>query len=1098
MEGIKKYKVPFLSAAALFTLVCLHTATAQTARAPFKPSAKALDTAFGSRDKTAFMAPEKVYYPETWFHFIGGNVSKKGITADLEAIAGAGTSGITLFHGQFGGRWPGVDTPITCLSPLWEDAVKHAALESRRLGLKFSMENCPGWAMAGGPWIKPSQAMRELVWSRTDLSGGKGKIQMQLAMPQPSNEPWRDYQNIAVLAFPKPLDDNGDTLKTATVKGSGNNPWEALLMKKSGTPVALNPSTIANPGWFEITFSNATVIRTVQLPSVNRLNPTWAYEPGVKIKIEAILPGGKFEEILNRDLPASNFQDDLPLSLACSKDIRAKKFRISIVNKHPISVSFCNFFAAARENNWEAEAAWVLRSVGPSGEKYDQDKKAYIDPAQIRDITNMVNANGILQWNAPAGDWIIMRVGHVNAGKKNGPAPPEGTGWECDKLSQNGANAHFAGYIGHLSGKDGALKDGLLTSMTMDSWECGSQTWTSDMEAEFKQRSGYQLREWIPALFGYVVKDQETTFRFLHDWKSVINNLYTDNFYGRMSTLARQNNLSVTYETAAGDVFPGDIMEYYKFADVPMCEFWQPMTAGFVGSLNFKPIKPCASAARLYGKPRVAAEAFTSFELTWDEQWEMLKEIANINMIEGVTHLVYHTYTHNPQINFLPPGTSFGAGIGTPFLRGETWWKHMPSLNAYFARCSYLLERGEPVSDVLWYLGDEIDHKPDQNAPFPAGFKYDYCNPDILLNRLSVKNGLLTTPEGITYKVLWLPKTTHMLPKTLEKIGKLINEGAVVVGDTPKEIGTLSGGNGAQIRFNTAVRNIWGNSRSAGIRMVGKGKIIAGLSLQAALNDLKITPDVSGDTALWLHRKVDGADWYFVTAPKGKAFKGILNFRTSGSAELWDAVTGAVKPVMSKEKDGRSSVEFDLPQAGSCFVVFHHNEKTPEPVITKVIATTPLNSNWTLAFPGGWGAPQSVKVDELKAWKDLDISNEGKAFSGTATYTTTFDAGNAAAGNSFILNLGKVAMIAKVTVNGKDMGTVWSNPYQVDITKGITPGKNSIQVEVTSTWFNRLAYDAAQLEEKRKTWTISGPPKNAKLRTSGLLGPVTILTEKQD
>ena len=201
-----------------------------------------------------------------------------------------------------------------------------------------------------------------------------------------------------------------------------------------------------------------------------------------------------------------------------------------------------------------------------------------------------------------------------------------------------------------------------------------------------------------------------------------------------------------------------------------MCEFWQHSSETFVGSLNFKPIKPTASAARLYGKPRIAAEAFTSFELTWDEHLSVLKETANINCIEGVTHLVFHTYTHNPRIDFRPPGTSFGAGIGTPFLRGETWWKHMPEFTTYLSRCTYLLERGKPVSDILWYLGDEINHKPDQNALLPEGFKYDYCNPDVLLNRLTVRNGRIVTPEGISYRVLWLPNVPRMIPQTLEKL----------------------------------------------------------------------------------------------------------------------------------------------------------------------------------------------------------------------------------------------------------------------------------------------------------------------------------------
>ncbi|MEO3405435.1 glycosyl hydrolase [Mucilaginibacter sp. CAU 1740] len=1088
----KKQFCQFLLAASAFISLGVLPSAAQVA--PFTPSSKQLNEAFGAQDKIAFMTPAKVYYPETWFHFIGGNVAKEGITADLEAIAGAGTSSITLFHGQFGGKWPGVDPQITCLSPLWEDAVKHAATEAKRLGLKFSMENCPGWAMSGGPWIKPENAMRELVWSRKDITATKGKIKMQLPMPQPSNEEWRDYKNIAVLAFPRPLGD--DTLKLASVKRNGDASLEDLLLGKSKKAVALNPFTKQHPNWFEVAFAKDVVIRTIQLPSVNSLNTTWAYEPAINIKVQAITPDGKSVEILNKDLPQSNFQDDVPLSLACSKDIRAKKFKVIINNKYRMNLSFINFSSAAKENNWETEAAWVLRSVGPSNEQYSQNKKAYVDPITVRDISSFVNDEGVLEWTAPPGQWTILRVGHVNAGKKNGPAPPEGTGWECDKLSANGANAQFAGYIGRLSGSEGPLKNGLLTGMIMDSWECGSQTWTANMETEFQQRTQYSLRKWLPALMGYVLTDQETTFRFLRDWKGVINDLFTNNFYGRMTALAKKNNLSVSYETSAGDVFPGDIMEYYKFADVPMCEFWQPITPGFVGSLNFKPIKPCASAARLYGKPRVAAEAFTSFDLTYDEQWQMLKEVANVNMAEGVTHLVYHTYTHNPRTDFLPPGTSFGAHIGTPFLRGETWWKHMPYLNAYFARCGYLLERGKPVSDVLWYLGDEIDHKPDQNAAFLEGFKYDYCNPDALLHRLSVTNGMITTPDGLSYKVLWLPATTHMLPQTLEKLNQLVRAGAVVIGNAPKQLGTLVGGKNAQQRFSAMVKSIWGNENSKGMRNVGKGTVIARTPLSTALNQLKMTPDVGGDSVLWVHRKIEGADWYFVAAPKGKAFKGKLDFRTSGNAEIWDPVNGSVKPVTGNNENDRTSIDFDLTQGSSCFVVFNHNGKAADAPVTNIVSTQTIGNNWTLEFPDNWGAPRSVQLNELKPWKDIDMPEEGKAFSGTATYTTTFDATGADVANSFILNLGKVAMIAKGTVNGKDVGTVWSTPYQLDISKALTPGKNTLQVEVTSTWFNRLVYDANQPEEKRKTWTIDGPSKDEQLRTSGLLGPVTLLVEK--
>lgn len=230
----------------------------------------------------------------------------------------------------------------------------------------------------------------------------------------------------------------------------------------------------------------------------------------------------------------------------------------------------------------------------------------------------------------------------------------------------------FLGYIGRLSESNRPLAEGLLNGMLIDSWECHTQSWTPEMEAEFKRVSSYSLRKWLPALFGYVIKDHETTSKFLTDWRKTLSDLVDNNYYGQMATLAKKSGLSVAYETAADDVVPGDILEYFKHADVPMCEFWQPLSSGLVGSLNFKPIKPTASAARMYGKPRVAAEAFTSFALTRDEHLDMLKEVANINSVQGVSHYVFHTYNHNPQTPFLAPGTSFGAGIGTPFLRGRT------------------------------------------------------------------------------------------------------------------------------------------------------------------------------------------------------------------------------------------------------------------------------------------------------------------------------------------------------------------------------------------------------------------------------------------
>ncbi len=244
---------------------------------------------------------------------------------DLESLASSGISGIQLFHGQFGGPWPGVDPQIACLSPLWEDAIQHTARECRRLGLRFTMQNCPGWAMAGGPWITPSNAMRHLAWSRTDITGGKGIVDLHLDQPKPDSEPWRDYKEIAVLAFPTPMDDTGIPLVPLSVKGSPNVPWDDCLLKQAKEPVRLPPAVSGNSYWVEVTFPDTITIRTIEFPSVNSMGHAWNYEPGVKIKAQVIMGDGTTKDILNTNVPQGNFQDHQPISFACLEVKGARK-----------------------------------------------------------------------------------------------------------------------------------------------------------------------------------------------------------------------------------------------------------------------------------------------------------------------------------------------------------------------------------------------------------------------------------------------------------------------------------------------------------------------------------------------------------------------------------------------------------------------------------------------------------------------------------------------------------------------------------------------------------------------------------------------------
>ena len=1050
-----------------------------------------LSTAIGQNSELSqkmFNAPEKRHYPETWFHFIGNHVTLEGITSDLEAIADAKISGVQFFHGSGHRRviWPDAEVGILPLSKNWDNAVQHIAKECRRLDLRFTMQNCPGWAMAGGPWVAPENAMRGLVMSR---SKAEGKIiDIELSQPQPSKEPWRDYRDIAVLAFSTPAGDCETPIAIRDINGTEGVNWEKVF-SKSRERGTLPPSEL--PYIAELDFVEPSVVRSIVLPSVQSMNHAMSYEPKVVVKATVYTADGKSHVIANLPLPASNWQDNDPLTIACPEVQNAISCKMEfMVSGAKIRLRDIKLYSAAMKNSWESEAGLTLRAFERTADDVVQSKEAYIASSEILDISNCMQPNGHLVWSAPNDkSWTILRIGHVNEGKKNGPAPAEGTGWECDKLSTAGPDAHFKGYIGRLT--DGALKGGQLDGMLLDSWECSTQMWTKEMESAFSKRCGYGVRSWLPALFGYVVEEPEITSKFLLDWRGTINDLIVNNFFKRMAELGHKKGLSVTYETAGGDVVPIDIMEYFKYADTPMCEFWTPFTYGYVGSLNFKPIKPTASASHLYGKNRTAAESFTSFNLTWKETPQFFKEFADYHFVEGVTHNVFHTYTHNPDAERLKPGTSFGGGIGSPFLQGQTWWPYMKHFSTYLARCSYMLESGRPVADVLWYLGDEISHKPDQEYNFPQGFKFDYCNPDILLNRLSVKDGKIVSMEGLEYALLWVPENKRMRPESVERLYELVKEGAIVVAMPPKGMATLIGGKEGIKRFDKAVANLWGNSAEGDIVKIGKGQLLHSNNLEIALKNFGLKPSVLGRVR-WIQREDTDRVWYFITPEKQSSFNGSVSLKAEGCVELWNPVSGEVKPLKARFEDGYATIELDLPKAGSCFVVVDKSKKHQNPNERTTTSQISLSDNWRISFPKGWGVAKQFTLDTLKPWHSMDISTEGKHFSGKVTYKRTFVINKECVGKLATLDLGRVESIAEVRVNGKYVATLWCAPYSLDIGSYLKSGKNTIEIDVISSWHNRLVYDASQPEDERKSWVISGPKANAKLVDNGLLGPVKL------
>lgn len=431
----------------------------------------------------------------------------------------------------------------------------------------------------------------------------------------------------------------------------------------------------------------------------------------------------------------------------------------------------------------------------------------------------------------------------------------------------------------------------------------------------------------------------------------------------------------------------------------------------------------------------------------------------------------------------------------------------MPLFTTYLARAGYMLESGTPVVDVLWYLGDEFGHRPFQhtgsgkrqtgNIRFPEGLKYDYCNPDALLNRLRVEDGKLLTPEGIAYQVLWIPENERMLPETIQKIGEFIKAGAKVIAKAPLAPATLEPGQ--SLNFDDAVASVWGNTKDGRVNRVGKGFLAVGMNLDDALAAFGIRPhfDDAGAELQWQERTNGKDHWYFVAAPLGERFEGTVRLEGRGTAQWWDPVDGSVKSLRTRGLGRMKRVRLDLAEAQSGFIVFRQ-DRSFKSTQTKAFEKRKVSDNiqpvdWTITYPENWGAPAgAISLDELKAWKDLDIGEEGKAFSGTATYRAVFNLNKNQLDKDLVLDLGRVDMIADIKLNNKPVGVLWTAPYHIPIDDFVHEGENILTIDVTSTWYNRMVYDISLPEKDRKTWTTYHPSPDSQLRDSGLMGPVTI------
>ncbi len=686
--------------------------------------------------------------------------------------------------------------------------------------------------------------------------------------------------------------------------------------------------------------------------------------------------------------------------------------------------------------------------------------------AGVIDLTAKMNARGELRWDAPPGRWTLFRFGHTSNGRTNHEqSPPSGSGLECDKLSRAAVEKYWSGYPSRLLSLAGPHAGTVFSRIEIDSYEAGPQDWTPAMPAEFKQRRGYDLLPWLPALAQKNLGDAALTKRFLRDWRHTLEELFADNYYLVMDELARRTPGMNLLVQPYGN--PVETQSAAGGRSLLCAEFWTRPDWGWNSVL------PVASAAHTLGKPLVFGEGFTCWPLSaWQDDPHSLKPVGDRAFSLGVNAVMLHAAAQNPW-PAAKPGMSFGKW-GTQFSPGQTWWENAGTAwFAYLARSQALLQRGLFVADLAYLQADNKTL-----GARPPGFAADALGERAFLARTSVRDGRIVLPDGMNYGVLILPDTGDMTVPVARKLRQLVQDGATILGPRPTATPGLENFPASETELQQIAADIWGDCDGSTVteHRFGQGRVFRGQSPADVLATLQIQPDIqlpAGSDLRWIHRRETDADLYFVANPKDKPVELNVSFRATGrQPELWHADTGIIEPAPRWRKNGsRTDVLLTLDPSDAVFVVFRHATSEPGPGLQKPPAPRPdliaLTGPWELRFPAGHGAPDQATLAQLASWTENPDAGV-RHFSGTAIYAKELELPPDAfrPRRAVTLDLGEVKNVAEVWMNGERCGGVlWKPPFRADVTRAIQPGKNRLEIHITNLWPNRMIGDEQEPDD---------------------------------
>ena len=1004
-----------------------------------------------------FTHPQDTARTKVWWFFGETPTTREGITADLEAFKWAGVGGV-VYYDQVHGSGEGADLVF---SPQWWQGVVFASQEAKRLGLSFEANIGNGY-VAGGKWITPDKSMQRLAMTELLVDGEQVAAMGQVALSLPQRP--RDWhEEVAVLALPYDASRLGDSrLLHAEMTGRDDG-----LVFDFGHPFT------ARSIIYEVTGQGKAHTSSMQVPPTHRplqqTDPTHFFGcgftelPGIGV-LEASDDNVNYTKVCDLTPRYKNF-GGLKQQTVSFPAMRGRYFRVRLTSTARVSLSEVVVSARACIDHWEEKASLVSAFIdGDATPAFSKEELVNAD--SIVDLSDRLTPDGMLSWpSTMKGQWLVVRLVAVSTGGRTKHGRAEALGLECDKLSVDGARQHWQCYTKPLIDTIRA-HGGALQGICMDSHEAGPQNWTHDMPQQFRRLRGYDMKPFLLTMAGGMEIGGRGA-SFLKDLRRTISDLITENYYGEFQRLCRQEGLTLTAQAVGGALcMAGDNIEVKKLIDKPQGEFWGYQTEG-----NYD-IKDCASAAHVYGKQIASGEAFT--DITYKHSLADIKNLADYAYAFGINEFVVCASAYQPYPNLL----NTANGRQYALNRMNTLWPMSRPFWDYQARCSWMLRQGKPVSDLLLYLGDDVPKRTLTHLlpPIPQGYDFDALTTDALLHRVTVSNGRLTLPDGVSYSMLLLPPDEELTPAVRRKVEQLRVAGAHVW--SPRHYFPPATG-------------------------------IEGGHLNDALQQAAIMPDVDAPLAQRLyhcHRQTPQSDIYFLNNHSDDtiAYHQFLFHTQAVSAQLWHPVTGQQRPLATTTTDdGRTAIRLSMAPRESFFIVFsrlgqaeslHSTAVTNEPQWS---VTAMLQQPWEVTFDEHLGGPAGTVVfRQLTDWT-RHADPRIRYFSGTATYRTTFKLSQKDTVAHYQLAFTAVGTAARILVNGHEAGTIWCSPWTIDVTPFLRKGKNTLEVSVANCLWNRLVGDATRPETERlmqQTTPLAKP--DDELIGSGLSGGVMLMHTK--